>query len=484
MWRVLLPLLVLLAIGVGGAFGDPPDQTDPAVEDPIVETDNDETDIPDEDDQIALELERLVTAIETAETVAAADGFFSEASRYDRDDPGINQAYLNRMLQFGQVQKAVYAARRLLKFSDREGIAFAVLAYYEADQGYLAKAFPEAVRAAELLPQDPGIMHNAGALVAWFEYQDDVSYVPEEVRQALLLNESAWRDQPDFAAAYDHVNALMDAYETRIVEIHDLLIAIEASMDAIDAKIEVMVERLYPIDRELRALRHDLYAAEQRLIGQYWTTAQLQGRIRAANTRIGALTARGNLTAAQQEELARLEEQVKFWHRDLDWSYDPRSERQIRERIFQLRDEIRQVQRERDEVITEIRIEKRQLDALKDDRREADKQLDDIESQKKKALGIRDKRATWQLPMVNGEQINLPAIQAESRARNVSRPPAKPGEFDAAKSMQMARQYASGGRKDLAIELLEAILAKAPQSEQATEAEELLNELARSSPTN
>jgi predicted nucleic acid-binding Zn-ribbon protein len=488
MWLFRLTILVLVVVGVGVAQADPPveEPTDPSAQTDVTDPTEDGDDALAELDaeQVAAELQRLTTAIEDVETQAQADELFSEASRFDRDDPGVNQAYLKRMLQFGQVQKAVYAARRLLKFSDREGIAFAVLAYYEADQGYLAKAFPEAVLAAELLPLDPGVMHNAGALVAWYEFQEDVSYVPEEVRQALLLNGAIWGEHPDFAAAYANVNAIMSAYESRLVEIDDLLIEIEASMDAVEAKIEVMVERLYPIDRELRALRHDLYAAKQRLAGQYWTTAQLKARIRAANDRISVLAGRADLTPSQLEELARLEERVRFWQRDLSWSYDPRSERQIRERIFQLRDEIRDVQRERDEVITEIRIEQRRLAALKDDRREADKQLDDIERLKQKALGIRDKRASWQLPMVNGEQIDLAAIQAQSRARNVSRPPAKPGEFDAGKSLQMARQYASGGRKDLAIELLEKILAEAPDSGEAVEAEELLNELTRPSPTN
>ncbi len=490
MWRVLLAMLALLAVGVGVSWAEPPvDPEGDSVADPAADPagDADQTAVATDAEQIEVELARLATAIDAAETSAEMDELFSQASRIDRDDPGVNQAYLRRALRFGHVQKAVYAARRLLKFSDREGVAFAVLAYYEADQGYLPKAFPEAVRAAEQLPLDPGVMHNAGALVAWFEFQNDVSYVPQEVRQALLLNQATWLEQPDFAASYEFVNALMGGYEMRIVEIQDMLVGIEESMATIDEKIVIFVERLTPIDRELRALRHDLYAARLSLTGQYWSRAELQGRIGAANVRIRELESDNSLTAAQEEELARLEEKVVFWERDLRNAYDRCGQTHIREWILRLRGEIRTVERERDELITEIRIEKRRFDALKDDRREADKQLDDIEEQKQRALGIRDRRVTWELPLVNGERIDLAALQAAARVNYTRQPAASTGPVDtsaAGRNLQLAKQYASGGRKDRAVELLEKILAQAPDSDQAPEAQELLNELTRLSPTN
>jgi len=435
MWRAGLALLVLLTIGVGASWADPPDEgpADPPAQAGDGEGGDDSGDLTDQ--QIADVLAKLAVAIKEAETVAEADELFSRASRFDRNDPAVNRAYLQRSLQFGQVQKAVYAARRLLKFNPSEGQAHAVLTYYEAYRGKLPQALPAGVRAAELLPDDPGVMHNAGALVAWYEHQDDASEFPRDTQSSIRRNRESWLEDPDFARAYDQVDELMGAYDQEIADLREKLAAIEGEIEEAQAKIKELAEQIDEADSDILGLQQNIDSLEYSL---------------------------GQETNA----------------------YDAG---QIRSQIARLRADVRELRRQREKWVREVREQLELLDDLERDQRKARKELDRAEDRKKRALSNRDRRLAWELPLVDGERIDLAA------ARNTGRGESEDATADAAtrreegsaevrKYLQLAKQYANAGRKDLAIDMLEKVIILGPDTEQAVEAQELLEALKQASP--
>ena len=434
------------------------------------------------EEEITAELARLAEAIEHAESAHQADDLLMEAMRLDRDDQEVNDAYMRQMLRFGRIQNAVYAARRLLKYTDEHGMAWAVLAYFEAERGFLPKAFPAAMRAAELLPADPGVMHNAGALVAWYEYQDKLPFIPEDAQRAAVLNLQTWLDSPDFAGTHEFVREVMVGYDKQVQEIENLVAELATTLDELDERIFTEAERLYVIDAEMRALKHDLYAAEMRLVGKYWSVAQLREKISSNRGAIRRLEDESSLTDAERERLAKLREEVRYWQDDVDDAEDSRTRRQIRERIFYLQDELRDVQREWEERYTQVRILKRKANAVEDDQDDALRQMKDLIKERRLVLGVRDKRVEWELPLVDGQRIDVAEARVTAQKRQRVRNPIPPKRFEPDQAVQLARQYLRAGRSDRAVDLLEEVIEIAPDSKAATEAEAILDELINPTP--
>ena len=420
MWRVGLVIALLLIVGTSLSQAEPPTEepTDPPR--PTVESTKAEL--------AKQELERLVAKMEMAETEEEVDKLFGEACSVDRDDRSVNRAYLSRMLKFGQVQKAVYAARRLLKLNGNDGLAAATLAYYEADRGYLQLAFPEAIRAAALLPEDPGVMYNAGALAAWYEHQKEPLTISREIRQVMREDLPGWMDEPAFAESYHLIDERMTAYEAQTA-------AAETEIDEINAEIR-------PIENRIEDLTDD---------ADYYTD-----KIDGYKDRIRDLTRemRENTTSSLRDDY-------------------------LREQISKYREWIRDAERNRDPLLDRIKDERRKINALEADRREAERELVQIERGMKGLFGTEDDRIIlWELPLIDGQRIDLEALRAtrEGAAREARRTPS--GDTSkGGKAMQLAKQYIRAGRKDLAIPLLEEVIALDPDSDLAAEADRLLRDL-------
>ena len=432
MWRFRLTILVLLVVGVGILQADPPAE-EPA--DPPVRTDGadegDSDEAPDlSEDQITERLAELAADIRAAKTPALVDEFYSQASRLDRDDPGVNRAYLERTLQLGQVQRAVYAARRLLKFDPADGQACGVLAYYEAYRGYPLKALPEGIRAAELLPDDPGVMNNAGALTAWYEHQDDVSAISADIRHSVSRNKEAWLEHPDFARAYELVDGLMGVYDEDLDDLEAKLKEIETSKAEAEARIKELAEKIDDIDDDIDDLEASIDELEDDLARE------------------------GNAYAVGK----------------------------IRSRLARFREDLSDLKRDREDWVKEVRGQQRLIDDLQREQHKTERELDRAEDRKRQALGSRDRRFAWELPLVDGERIDLVSARTTGRADDDAPSGSADGveeqaDAEVLKYLQLARQYANAGRDDLAIDMLEKVIILAPETVQAVEAAQLLEAL-------
>ncbi|MHC4562913.1 MAG: hypothetical protein ACYS8X_09095 [Planctomycetota bacterium] len=455
-------VLLIMALGFGVAMAD-----GPAAE-PLPPT-------PEEIEEL---LTPLVQAIEQAKTPAEALSAYGEAGKIARGDRRVNEAQLRKMLTFGQVQNAVYAARALLQFNDQHGLAWGVVGYYEAARGYFSKALPAAVRAAELLPGDPGVMHNLGLLLAWYDSQEEPPRLTGRIRRAVVLNQDRWAKNAAFAEGYQQTMTLFSAADEEIDLIDERLEEVDQQVLIVAEKVDLLIEKQAPIELELCMLKRQLYTVDMLLVGKYWTVAQLRGKITHHNKAIRKLEAVAEPTARQEEELARLKEEVTYWEADIEEATNHKTKRQLRDRIFELRDDIRFVQREWDELEASIRVLNRKGRGLLAERRDLLKDLKELDGEKRKTLRTADTGPQWELPLVDGRRIDVAAAR-----KAVGKLAAKERRANAAPKpvgmVKLARQYLAIKKTSKAVELLEKVIEIAPESDSAAEAKTILDDLAK-----
>jgi hypothetical protein len=431
MWRVGLAIVLLLAVGAGVSWAEPPANEPTGPSSPTGPSDEPDETPTVESTKAELarqELERLVAAMEMAETEEEVDKLFGQACSVDRDDASVNRTYLSRMLKFGQVQKGVYAARRLLKFDKSDGLAAATLTYYEADRGNLPLALPEAIRAASLLPEDPGVMYNAGALVAWFEHQDDPPVVSREVRQVMREELPGWKEEFTFADSYELISERMRIYEAQEADVAGEIAEIKSEIQPLEDDVDELMDSADDYSDNIKGYKE---------------------RIRDLQREI-----KENTTSSSRD--ARLRRQISDY-----------------------RDMIRRAERNRDPLLKRAKQKKREITALETRRRAAEREIQQIQQSKKDLFGTKTDRAIlWELPLIDGERIDMEALKAaRAEAAREARQTPSGDTSQAGKAMQMAKQYIRAGRKDLAIPLLEKVIALDPDSDLAEEADRLLRDL-------
>ncbi|MHC4985222.1 MAG: hypothetical protein ACYTFO_03610, partial [Planctomycetota bacterium] len=298
---------ILLGVAVSTAWAEPPD----APADPPADATADAA-AADSALTVDEQLQSLIEAIEDAETSAHAVDAYAQAGRLRRGDLGVNQAYMKKMLALGQVQNAVYAARWLLKHDEDDGVAWAVLAYFEVSQGHMPLALNAGVRAAQQLPDDPGLMHNLGLLVAWYESQEDPRGVSPEAARAVRDRIDAWGQADAFIAVRQIVRdnvAVFDedltALNGELDEIADVMDTIRYEAEEIQGVIDALEYEIYSLQRELDTIRYRIYIC--RVEG-----AQRDVIITDKRRAVRRLRAKATLTDAEQRRLDRL-----LWELDL-----------------------------------------------------------------------------------------------------------------------------------------------------------------------
>ncbi|MCD6304386.1 MAG: hypothetical protein J7M21_05425 [Planctomycetes bacterium] len=115
------------------------------------------------------ELTKAVRAIASAGSVEQASAAYAKGCAINRQSIRLQDAYMRRMLKFGRPDLAVQPARELLKLQPDNAVAWGVIAYEQCIKAQYLAAVPNALRAAELDPQNSSICHNAAQLVAWCE---------------------------------------------------------------------------------------------------------------------------------------------------------------------------------------------------------------------------------------------------------------------------------------------------------------------------
>ena len=136
-----------------------------------------------QDDKQA-DLEALTEVISRAELVADAVSAYNAANAVERGNVEVNLAYMKKMLTFGKVDYAVYAARSVLSAEPDNALALSVIGYCDATAGDVESALPGIIRALEQLPDNESLLADAGQLLAWLDVQERPLSWPEGIERA------------------------------------------------------------------------------------------------------------------------------------------------------------------------------------------------------------------------------------------------------------------------------------------------------------
>ena len=462
---------MLLCIAASTAWADPPEDPADLPAGAVVDEVDDEP-----AETVDQQLQGLIEAIENAETPAHAVDAYAQAGRIRRGDLGINQAYMKKMLGFGQIQSAVYAARWLLKHDETDGVAWAVLAYFEVSRSHMPQALAAAVRAAEQLPDDPGVMHNLGLLAAWYESQDDPRGVSIEAARAVRDRIDAWLEADAFAGIYQTVADNVAVFNEDLAALNDELDQVADTMDAVRDEAEFIQEEIDALEYEIYALQRELDTIRYRIYICRVRAGQRDVIIADKRQTVRRLQAKATLTDAEQRQLDRL-----LWELDIAENRRGRLADvgrlgDLRDQADELRDEIHDLLMERASAINEIRRLERDFADLKLDRRDVEREADGVRRERDGYLGELFRYEQWELPLIDGQRID-PAAARRQAQRSVSQG-AEPELVDEpTQKLRMARQYLRTGMDDRAREILADIVETAPASDAAVEAQELLDEL-------
>lgn len=436
-------------------------------------------DEPSSEDDKQADLEALTEVISRAELVADAVSAYNAANAVERGNIAVNLAYMKKMLTFGKVDYAVYAARWVLSAEPDNALALSVIGYCDATSGDVESALPGIVRALEQLPDDESLLADAGQLLAWLDVQEELLSWPEDIERIIAANRGEWDAQADFRQAYDDAAAVLGQFEEAIFAAGDAAEEIRRVGLAIEDEIAVLTERLEPIDAEIYSLQVELAYVEAELDGTYRNAAQLRRRINNANARIAELEAKSPRTPAEELELARLRSDVVSYRQALRARRGRRDRHQLRQRADELRDMIRDNQRERDEIVVYMRGLHREMRDAKDDLDQAEAELVVLQSDRRKMIRGIGRLLEWRLPAIDGVVIDVVAAGEDYVAR--TNPPARAlsDEANAAGKLRLARKYIEIDKPEMAIRYLQLLLETFPESEVADEARKLLERLHR-----
>jgi hypothetical protein len=336
------------------------------------------------------------------------------------------------MLLFGLPHIAYYAALELNRIDEGNGLAWAVTGYMQAKKGELAEALASTLRAAEKLPQDPSVLHNAGQLAAWHDQDPQAPRIPDVVRRALANLKDELAKKEPFAKAYE---AIRGAYQDGARAAGE----VDKKIAAAETEVQAVQQLAGEIDRHIRDLNDEIDYRNRTIDSLYRDMRYSYGAY--------ARDSEGRLIYLPR---------YGYWRDDLRLRI-----RDEEREIEKLRNQLRQVAREGEAVLAELTRKQTVVEQLRRQVRAVQEKL--------------ERAYRWDPPAVDGvvtpERDRLPpATGADLRV------PADP-EAEAAQRLELARLYLRHDMGQKAVELLQEIIKEHGDTQAGQQAKVLLSAL-------
>jgi len=356
----------------------------------------------------------------------------------DRSSIALHDIYMRKMLKFGLPQIAQYGARNLVGLDPANGLAWAVVSYGYGGGRKMNEAFAAGMKAAELIESDPSVAHNTGALMAWQETSGESLKLTVDAERRKAKVKKAYADKKPYKKAYAEIAAAYAERDRVQKEYEDKVTVIQGKFDAVQ-------EEAQRIDRGMKRL--------------YARLLQLRSRVRTLWSRYHGM------------------EDDPHWFpvdENGNQASHPVNRRAYDRERRELREDIREAERARDEVDREhgnLKEEGRpKVLAMKKMRKEVADLLDEA-----KAMALKLKpEFEWQPAAVDGvvtPERELPRQTGSSGGSTGT------GPSQAQKLLSLAKLYIINSVPTKASETLRKIVAQYPDSDEAKEAKSLLEGL-------
>ncbi|MGO8678355.1 MAG: hypothetical protein ACLQVX_21145 [Limisphaerales bacterium] len=144
-----------------------------------------------------------IQAIQQAADPSGAVAAYANGIALGRQDPGLYEAYIARMVDFGLPELAYHQAQALTTLQSSNGLAWGVVAYVDARRGQMPEAILAINLAGQFAPENKFVARTAGELVAWYDLKADKTAFPDKAKEGLAKIRALLDKQPGFTAAYD-----------------------------------------------------------------------------------------------------------------------------------------------------------------------------------------------------------------------------------------------------------------------------------------
>lgn len=150
-------------------------------------------------------------AIEEAQEPSAVVAAYAQGLAVVPDALELHHAYVLRMVQLGQPHAAAAQARILAGRDGADGLAWAVLAFDNAQAGRMELAFREILEGLPWAKDDPFALATASQLLAWYDHPpadaDITPAIPAMASRVRLF----YAGIPSFDQAYQQAAAVLAA---------------------------------------------------------------------------------------------------------------------------------------------------------------------------------------------------------------------------------------------------------------------------------
>ena len=371
-------------------------------------------------------LREAIEAIQQSDSVRAAGEAYGGAASEAGDSAELRDVYMRKLLALDAVDLAVSPARTLVSLDRNNGVAWALIGRHAVKQGRTAEALAATANAVILLGDEPGVMYNAGQLMAWLDNETDLPELDEDAVAALAAAGEEWSSQEAFKEGYELLQRGYDQHRQIIETAQNLHDEIEDQLAETKAEYEELVEA---VDRQKAQVDH------------------LAVRIRNAD-----------------------KDDVDIDHEDYQDLQDARDE------LARLGVRKSEVKREGVQLTRDLG---RAADDIERAQRNRQQVFRDAGAEFAFRVPAHDAESTGVLPETDLDVLDSPTTNGSAGGGGSDGTTNEPDSADqeSQRLLRKAKLYLNGDMNDKAAEILRELLEKYPESDEAEEAQALLNGL-------
>lgn len=373
---------------------------------------------------------KLLEAIRKAPDISAAGQAYVAARNTGRKDPEVYKAYIQRLLELGEPRMAFITATELTRLEPDNGVAWGVIGYTHACAGKMALAYAALVKAAALAPDNIGILSNVGLLSVWEQKSPGIDEVPAAAKESMSSNGGDWSTRESYTNGRTEAEAAYEARVGRIKRMKERAEKAQAAYEEVKARHKDLADR-YEVLREQARTYEAEYNDSVAKIDEYKRKMALTGRD----------TDEATLNELYLRNLA-LRRKTAY-------------------------NELNRVRREMAPLKRAYQKGRRVVERAKQEADRAKEAADFAERTVPKL--------TWKPPAVNGRVVTEGSVRPKAGPK--TKPPATKPADQAAFKLRMAKMMMDNRHYEKAAAMLKEIVDQYPDSDEAVEAEKLLDKI-------
>ena len=208
------------------------------------------------------ELRDAIRKVATTNDLREATSVYAAVATRAGRSKELHEVFMRKMLEMDLPHRAGGAARALVKIERDNGLAWAVLGYYDTNNDQVPRGFQETVIAAPLLPHDDNILYNLGQAASWYDIEGPKTRFDSNAVGSLEQHRALWSQNGAFQEGYNRIQEGNEHHEGLIADVED-------EIEEIDAEVQDLTDRHGELEDEIADVRATIEDLERILYLRY-----------------------------------------------------------------------------------------------------------------------------------------------------------------------------------------------------------------------